>query len=303
MVEKKVQKIKTQSDYLSDSESSEDEVNPHLCTSQEERVYGTIKGSMQATQVALSHTTTQCNPMVERGLPKQPKIKKLSKEQASDKTTQTKEKDKPLLYIVTLFSDISFFYISIYICDIISLSISSLKLNASSWRKAADLVAQGTQANQQVQAAATAESNQLESLPLSTLSVNDSSPLQVTYGTEQPLATSTPRATLTSIPETYTTDTYCQIIPGMSECLYPTLIADGSLTTPIVDNCSILQKQITSEIDKYLQEAAERHERDDNYFDGQHMATNTSSPQQEVNFLEQDDDVDIDEVRVLESND
>ena len=96
MVEKKAQKIKTQSDYLSGSEFSEDKVNPHLHTSQEERVYGTIKGSMQVTQVALSHTTMQCNPMVERGLPKQPKIKKLSKEQASDKITQTKEKDKPL---------------------------------------------------------------------------------------------------------------------------------------------------------------------------------------------------------------
>ena len=96
MAEKKVQKIKTQSDYLSGSESSEDEVNPHLCTSQEERVYGTIKGSMQATQAALSHTTMQCNPMVERGPPKQPKIKKLSKGRASDKTTQTKEKDKQL---------------------------------------------------------------------------------------------------------------------------------------------------------------------------------------------------------------
>ena len=96
MAEKKAQKIRTQSDYLSDSESSDDEVSPHLCTSQEERVYGTIKGSMQATQVALSHSTAQSNPTVERGQPKQPKIKKLSKEQASDKTTQTKEKDKPL---------------------------------------------------------------------------------------------------------------------------------------------------------------------------------------------------------------
>ena len=94
MAEKKAQKIKTQSDYLSDSESSEDKVNPHLHTSQEE--YGTIKGFVQVTQAALSHTTVQCNPTVERGLPKQCKIKKLSKEQASDKTTQTKEKEKPL---------------------------------------------------------------------------------------------------------------------------------------------------------------------------------------------------------------
>ena len=67
MAEKKVQKIKVQSDYLSDSESSEDEVNPHLRTSQEERVYGTIKGSTQATRAVLSHTTVQCNPTVERG--------------------------------------------------------------------------------------------------------------------------------------------------------------------------------------------------------------------------------------------
>ena len=141
-------------------------------------------------------------------------------------------------------------------------------MNASSWRKAVDLIAQGTQANQQVQAAATADSSQLESLPFTTLSANDSGPPQVNYGTEQPLTASTPRATLTSIPETQTTDTYCQIIPGMSEHLYPTLIADDSLTTPAVDNCSTLRKQITSEIDKYLQEAVEKCERDDNYFDG-----------------------------------
>ena len=81
----------------------------------------------------------------------------------------------------------------------------------------------------------------------------------------------------------------------MSEHLYPTLIADGSLTTPAADNCSTLQRQITSEIDKYLQEAAEKHERDDNYYDGWHMATNTSSPQQEANFLEWDVDAGSDE--------
>ena len=96
MAEKKVQKTKAQSDYLSDSESSEEEVNPHLHTSQEERVYSTIKGSTQATQVALSHTRVQSNLTVERGPLKWPKIKKLSKEQAADKHTQTKDKEKPL---------------------------------------------------------------------------------------------------------------------------------------------------------------------------------------------------------------
>ena len=85
-------KKKIPTDYISDSESSEEETNQHLCTSQEERLYHTIKGSAQATQAALAHTTALCNPTVKRGPAKQPKIKPLPKGQASDKTTQTKEK-------------------------------------------------------------------------------------------------------------------------------------------------------------------------------------------------------------------
>ena len=96
MVEKKVQKTKVQSDYLSDSKTSKEEVNPQLHTSEEERIYGTIKGSTQATQTVLSHTRVQSNPMVERGPPRQPKIKKFSKERAVEKATQTKDKEKPL---------------------------------------------------------------------------------------------------------------------------------------------------------------------------------------------------------------
>ena len=96
MAEKNPKKMKTQSDYLSDSDSSEDEVSQHLHTSPEERLHSTVKGLAQVTQVALAHTTAQCNPKVERGLPKQPKIKKLPQGQVSDKSTQTREKDKPL---------------------------------------------------------------------------------------------------------------------------------------------------------------------------------------------------------------
>ena len=88
--------MKTQSDYLSDSDSLEEEASQHLCTSPEERLCNTIKGSAQAMQVALAYTTAQCNPTVERGPPKQPKIKKLPKGQASNKSTQTKDRDKPL---------------------------------------------------------------------------------------------------------------------------------------------------------------------------------------------------------------
>ena len=94
MAEKNPMKMRIQSDYLSDSDSLEEETSQHLCTSSEERLYNTIKGSAQTTQVALAHTMAQCNPTVERGQTKQPKIKKLPKEQASDKLTQMKEKDK-----------------------------------------------------------------------------------------------------------------------------------------------------------------------------------------------------------------
>ena len=141
-------------------------------------------------------------------------------------------------------------------------------MNASSWRKATDLIAQGTQANQQIQAVATADSSQLESLLLTSLAANDHGPPQVNYGTEQPLVVSTPRAITTPAGDIQPTDTYKQIIPGMSERLYPTLTADGSLSTPASDDCSTLHKQITTELDKYLQEAAEKHEVEDNYFDG-----------------------------------
>ena len=96
MAEKKVQKTKVKSDYLSDSNTSEEEVDPRLCTSEEERIYRMIKGSAQATQAALSHTRVQSNPTVERGPPRQPKIKKLSKERAVEKASQMKDKEKPM---------------------------------------------------------------------------------------------------------------------------------------------------------------------------------------------------------------
>ena len=94
MAESNPPKKKIPIDYISDSQSSEEEINQHLCTSQEERLYHTVKGSTQATQAALAHTMAQYNPTVERGLTKQPKIKPLLKGKASDKTTQMKEKDK-----------------------------------------------------------------------------------------------------------------------------------------------------------------------------------------------------------------
>ena len=107
----------------------------------------------------------------------------------------------------------------------------------------------------------------------------------MTYEPQQSIATSTPRATSTESPE-ISTEAYRQILPGMSARLYPTLVADSSLDTHVPDNQDMLHTQLTSEVDKYLQEAAERHEMDINYFDRRHVATNTISHQQKVDSVE-----------------
>ena len=94
MAEKNPPQKKTPTDYITNSESTDEELDQCLRTSQEERIYDTIKGSALATQVALSYTMVQCNPTVEMGPDRKLKIKPLPKEKAEDKTTQTEEKDK-----------------------------------------------------------------------------------------------------------------------------------------------------------------------------------------------------------------
>ena len=86
-------------------------------------------------------------------------------------------------------------------------------MNASSWKKAADIVTKMTPVIPQASAAATAELQNLQSLPLSALSIDDSGLLQVTHEPQQPIATSTPWAT--DNPE-ISTEAYHQILPGMS---------------------------------------------------------------------------------------
>ena len=96
MAEEKKPKTKAQSDQLSDSDTPDEEADLRLCTSKEERSYGMIRGSAQATQVALSHSRVQTNPTIERGPPWRPKTKKLSKDEAAEKGTQTKDKEKQM---------------------------------------------------------------------------------------------------------------------------------------------------------------------------------------------------------------
>ena len=94
MVEEKIPKTKVQSEQLSDSDTPDEEADPQLCTSEEERIYRMIRGSALAMQVALSHSRAQNNLAVERGPPQRPKIKKLAKDKAAEKATQTRDKEK-----------------------------------------------------------------------------------------------------------------------------------------------------------------------------------------------------------------
>ena len=93
---KKIPKINTQGDQLSDSDTPDEEADPWLRTSEEERQYGMIKESAQATQAALSHSRVQTNPTVERGPPQRPKTKKLPRDKAAEKGTHTKDKEKQM---------------------------------------------------------------------------------------------------------------------------------------------------------------------------------------------------------------
>ena len=95
MAEKKEEPV-SQSKSLSDSDSSDDnEINPRLKTSVEERQYNTIPGSAIATHIALSYSRAQANPTVERGPPHQKvKINKPSAEKTKAEASSTSHKDK-----------------------------------------------------------------------------------------------------------------------------------------------------------------------------------------------------------------
>ena len=69
---------KSPTKQLSNSDTSEEEqINPILRTSAEERHYRTICSSALATQIALNHSRAQTNPTIKRGPSHKVRIKKL----------------------------------------------------------------------------------------------------------------------------------------------------------------------------------------------------------------------------------
>ena len=99
-------------------------------------------------------------------------------------------------------------------------------MNPSDWRKAAALV------SLHKQEATTAETDQLRSMPLSEISVNDSGLLVVHYGSHMPVAAITHTGTIAHVQSSPHKDSYQEIILGIPQgSLYPTLssLSSGSV--------------------------------------------------------------------------
>ena len=83
-------------------------------------------------------------------------------------------------------------------------------MNPLDWRKAAVLVTQHKQEGEM------AEMDQLSSMPLSEIAIDDSGLPVVHYGSHMPVAASTPVGTISHPHGSLQEDSYQEIIPGIS---------------------------------------------------------------------------------------
>ena len=135
-------------------------------------------------------------------------------------------------------------------------------MNPSDWIKAATLV------TQHKQEAATIETDQLSSMPLSQLAMDDSGPLVVHYGMHMPAATSTPTGTEVHVHSSQQEDSYQQILPGIPQgSLYPTLSSLSSEAITSQEEAQSLHDKVSKGLEKYLQDAEQCHALEVNYFD------------------------------------
>ena len=133
-------------------------------------------------------------------------------------------------------------------------------MNPSDWIKAAALV------TQHKQEAATTETDQLSSMPLSQLAIDDSGPPVVHYGMHVPAATNTPTGTEVHTHSSQQEDSYQQIIRGIPQgSLYPTLSSLSSEAITSQEEVQSLCDKVSKGLEKYLQEQC--HALEVNYFD------------------------------------
>ena len=134
-------------------------------------------------------------------------------------------------------------------------------MNPSDWIKAALVT-------QHKLEAAMAETDQLSSMPLSQIAMDDSGPPMVQYGMHMPVAASTPTGTDVHVHSSQQEDSYQQIIPGIPQgSLYPTLSSLSSEAVASNDEVQSLCDKVSKGLDKYLQDAEQCHPLELNYFD------------------------------------
>ena len=130
---------------------------------------------------------------------------------------------------------------------------------------------------QHKQEAAMAQTDQLSSMPLSQIAIDDSGPPTVHYGTHVPVGASTPTGTDVHAHSSQQEDSYQQIIPGIPQgSLYPTLSSLSSGAVASDTEVKSLCDKVTKGFDKYLQEAEQLCALEVNYFDDTARPTNTS---------------------------
>ena len=139
------------------------------------------------------------------------------------------------------------------------------------------------------QEAATADTDQLSSMPLSQLAMDDSGPPVVHYGTHMPTATSTPTHTEVNTHSLQQEDSYQQIIPGIPQgSLYPTLASLSSEERTLPEETQTLCNKVFKGLEKYLQDAEQHRALEANYFDdnatGQNEEPNPEDVEQTIQF-------------------
>ena len=113
-----------------------------------------------------------------------------------------------------------------------------------------------------------AEMDQLSSMPLSQIAMDDSSPPIVHHGMHVPAAVSTPTGTDVHMHSSQQEDSYQQIIPGIPQgSLYPTLSSLSSEAVAPNDEVQSLPDKVSKCLDKYLQDAEQCRALELNYFD------------------------------------
>ena len=110
--------------------------------------------------------------------------------------------------------------------------------------------------------------DQLSSMPLSQIAMDDHGPPVEQYGTHTPVAVSTPEGTNVHVHSSQQEDSYQQIIPGNpQDSLYPTLSSLSSRAVASNDEAQSVHDKMSKGLEKYLQDAEQCHALEDNYFD------------------------------------